>query len=101
MNDLSAFERDALYVTAGLDDPTGVRIRDALETYYGTPVNPGRLYPALDRLDAMGFIRKAPRDGRSNTYTLADRGHREILARRRWEHRYGADHPTPTATAEA
>ncbi|MDG5761937.1 helix-turn-helix transcriptional regulator, partial [Natronococcus sp. A-GB1] len=45
MYDLTAFQRDLLYVAAGLDEPHGLAIKEELENYYEKEVHHGRLYP--------------------------------------------------------
>lgn len=44
MNGLTGFQRDILYILAGLDEPNGSEIRTHLEEYYDTTVNRGQLY---------------------------------------------------------
>ncbi|WP_336362059.1 PadR family transcriptional regulator [Halalkalicoccus salilacus] len=90
MEDLTAFQRDALYVIAGLDDPHGLAIKDELEEYYEKEVHHGRLYPNLDTLVDKGFVKKGQYDNRTNSYSLTQRGRREIEARRKWEEQYTA-----------
>ena len=85
MNDLTAFQRDLLYVIAGKDDPHGLGIKSVLEDYYDKEVFHGRLYPNLDTLIDKGLVAKRQRDLRTNAYTLTDRGRREVEARREWE----------------
>lgn len=85
MEDLTGFQRDALYVIAGLTEPNGLEIKDKLEDYYETEVRHGRLYPNLDSLVEMGLVNKGQHDQRTNKYELTDRGRREIEARRDWE----------------
>lgn len=34
MYDITGFQRDLLYVIAGLDDPHGLRIKDILQEYF-------------------------------------------------------------------
>lgn len=85
MYDLSSFQRDVLYIIAGLDQAYGLAIKEELEQYYESEVNHGRLYPNLDELVDNGFIEKGEIDGRTNQYILTERGHREIVARRKWE----------------
>lgn len=91
MHDLTGFQRDLLYVIAGSDEPHGLAIKDDIESYYGTEVNHGRLYPNLDTLVDKGLIEKGQIDQRTNSYTLTQRGHREIDARREWEDQYLAE----------
>ena len=90
MHDLTGFQRDLLYVIAGLDDPHGLAIKDELEGYYESEVNHGRLYPNLDTLVEKGLVEKGQRDRRTNFYTLTRRGERELDARQDWESQYVA-----------
>jgi DNA-binding PadR family transcriptional regulator len=91
MDDLTGFQRDLLVVTAGLDDPNGLDIKDDLEEYYTGEINHGRLYPNLDTLVNKGLLEKAKADERTNRYLLTDRGDRELQSRRDWEDHYLAD----------
>ena len=88
MNDLTGFQRDLLYVIAGLEDPHGLALKDDLEDYYNKEVHHGRLYPNLDTLANKGLIEKGQLDRRTNVYALTDRGRRELEARRDWENQY-------------
>ena len=85
MHDLTGFQRDLLYVIGDLDEPKGLAIKDALEDYYGSEINHGRLYPNLDTLVEKGLVEKGHIDDRTNSYALTDRGKRELAARRQWE----------------
>lgn len=85
MHDLTAFQRDLLYVIAGSDEPNGLAIKRVLESYYEQEIHHGRLYPNLDTLVNKGLIEKGERDRRSNFYALTRRGEREIEARQGWE----------------
>lgn len=92
MQDLSGFQRDLLYVVAqGGEELHGLAIKDALEDYYGDEINHGQLYPNLDSIAEKGLIEKGEIDRRTNSYTLTDRGFRELKARRKWEDQY-VDH---------
>lgn len=88
MFDLTGFQRDLLIVTAGAAGLKGLEIKATLETYYETPIHHGRLYPNLDTLVDKGLLLKTERDGRTNEYTVTDRGRREIADRRAWESQY-------------
>lgn len=88
MYDLTGFQRDLLYMVAGLDEPHGLAIKEELEGYYEKEINHGRLYPNLDTLVEKGLVEKGQQDRRTNYYTLTQRGHREIQARREWEEQY-------------
>lgn len=91
MYDLTGFQRDQLYVVAGLDDPHGLAIKDELEDYYEKEIHHGRLYPNLDTLVEKGLVEKGEQDRRTNYYTLTRRGQREITARTEWEQQYLAE----------
>jgi DNA-binding PadR family transcriptional regulator len=97
MHDLTGFQRDLLYVIAGLDEPHGLAIKEELEDYYETEVHHGRLYPNLDTLVEKGLVEKGQIDRRTNSYTLTSRGRREIEARREWEAEYLDDLETVRA----
>jgi DNA-binding PadR family transcriptional regulator len=88
MHDLTGFQRDLLYVIAGLDEPHGLAIKEELETYYEKEIHHGRLYPNLDTLVEKGMVDKGQQDRRTNYYTLTRRGRREIEDRRQWEDEY-------------
>jgi DNA-binding PadR family transcriptional regulator len=91
MHDLTGFQRDLLYVIAGLGEPKGLAIKDELEEYYETEINHGRLYPNLDTLVEKGLVTKGEIDKRTNSYSLTRRGEREIADRRDWEASYVSD----------
>lgn len=88
MYDLTGFQRDLLYVVAGLESPHGLAIKTELEEYYEGEVHHGRLYPNLDTLVEKGLIEKGEIDQRTNYYQITSRGRREIQARRDWESDY-------------
>jgi PadR family transcriptional regulator PadR len=88
MYDLTGFQRDLLYTIPGHDEPHGLALKDALEEYYETEIHHGRLYPSLDTLVEKGLVEKGQIDRRTNSYTLTQRGRREIEARREWEDQY-------------
>jgi len=95
MYDLTGFQRDALYIIAGLDSPHGLAVKEELESYYEQEIHHGRLYPNLDTLCDKGLIEKGQRDRRTNEYTVTQRGHREIEARSDWEEQYLSDQDEP------
>lgn len=85
MHDLTGFQRDLLYVIAGMDEPYGLALKNGLEEYYESEVHHGRLYPNLDTLVEKGLVEKGEIDKRTNFYELTNRGERELTARRDWE----------------
>lgn len=88
MDDLTSFQRDLLVITAGMDEPNGLDIKDELEGYYESTIHHGRLYPNLDTLVDKSLVEKGQRNERTNIYRLSDRGRRELAARRSWENQY-------------
>ena len=88
MYDLTGFQRDLLYVIAGLDEPHGLAIKDELEAYYEKKIHHGRLYPNLDTLVEKGLVEKGTVDRRTNSYATTRRGRRELGARQEWEAQY-------------
>lgn len=88
MDDLTSFQRDLLYVIAGLDAPHGLKIKTELEAYYPTEVNHGRLYPNLDTLVEKDLINKSQKDDRTNEYTVTQHGASVIEARNAWVAEY-------------
>ena len=96
MYDLTGFQRDLLYVIAGLNEPHGLAIKEELEDYYEKEIHHGRLYPNLDTLVEKGLVEKSQRDRRTNEYETTRRGRREIEARREWEAQYIGDEQTAT-----
>lgn len=91
MDDLTGFQRDTLYVLAGLDSPHGFVIRDELEDYYDKDVDGGRLYPNLDTLVNKRLVEKEEYDKRTNSYTLTERGRRALNAHHDWKAQYISD----------
>ncbi|MFD1570219.1 MULTISPECIES: PadR family transcriptional regulator [Haloferacaceae] len=88
MYDLTGFQRDLLYVTAGLEEPHGLALKEELEDYYEKEIHHGRLYPNLDTLVEKGLVEKSEKDRRTNMYSLTRRGQREIEARQKWVDQY-------------
>ena len=86
MNEMTAFQRDLLYIIHDRDEPHGLEIKAAVETYYGKEVNHGRLYPNLDELVDRGLVTKGEYDKRTNKYGLTREGKQTLLQRANWEH---------------
>jgi len=96
MHNLTEFQRDILYVIAGLKEPHGLAVKDELDDYYEQEINHGRLYPNLDDLVDKGLLEKGELDKRTNVDTVTKRGLREIEARREWESQYLDDEQAAT-----
>lgn len=88
MFELTAYQRDLLYVIEGLGSVMGLAIKAEIDEYYAAETNYGRLYPNLDRLVDKGFVAKGTIDNRTNSYSLTKRGHDALEARREWENQY-------------
>ena len=88
MHDLTEFQRDLLFVIAGLDEPSGLEIKDELEQYYEQNIRHGRLYPNLDTLVNARLVKKGQQDKRTNKYVLVDRGLRELTNHLEWQLQY-------------
>lgn len=85
MKQLTAFQRDILYIVGKLKEPHGLAIKRKLEAYYDSEVNHGRLYPNLDQLVEEGYIDKGEKDDRTNEYTLTNQAKKKLRQRRNWE----------------
>ncbi len=88
MHDLTGFQRDLLYVIAGVDQPSGQDVKDEVEKYYTSEINHGRLYPNLDTLVNKELVEKGQLDRRTNYYAITNAGEEEIEDRREWEEQY-------------
>ncbi len=86
MQDLTALQRDTLVVINGLSEISGVEIIDELEDYYEAELFGGRLYPSLDDLVEQGLVEKTSQDGRTNAYSLTEKGDRLLESRLSWQH---------------
>lgn len=84
LHELTAFQRDLVYLIAGLGDSHGLGLKTELEDYYETEIHHGRLYPNLDSLVDKGLVTKSKKDARTNAYALSDEGERALAARRSW-----------------
>lgn len=87
MFELTGFQRDIVYVTAGMDQPSGQDIKEELEEEL-EEVTRGRLYPNLDTLVEQNYLEKGQIDRRTNYYQLTDRGEQKLQERREWENEY-------------
>ena len=83
VRDLTAFQQNILVILS--EEPMyGLAIKRDLESYYGTEVNHGRLYPNLDDLVESGLVTKSELDKRTNQYELTDDGYDAVLDRLGW-----------------
>lgn len=82
--ELTGFQRDLLYVIAGLDKPSGQVVKERIEKDIGE-VKHGRLYPNLDTLVDRGYVNKGQHDRRTNFYDISESGIQALRERREWE----------------
>ncbi|ESS07396.1 MAG: putative transcriptional regulator [uncultured archaeon A07HB70] len=87
MFDLTAFQRDLLYVIAGMDRPSGQEVKRRLEEAVGETSH-GRLYPNLDTLVTEAYVEKGEIDRRTNFYQLTPAGQTALRERRAWENQF-------------
>jgi DNA-binding PadR family transcriptional regulator len=81
--DLTAFQHTILVILT--EGPRyGLAIKRELESYYGSEINHGRLYPNLDELVDMEFIEKSELDKRTNQYELTEDGQDAVLDTIEW-----------------
>jgi DNA-binding PadR family transcriptional regulator len=91
MDDLTGFQRDLLYVIAGMDDPKGLGVSEELQHAYDNDINRGRLYPNLDTLVEKGLVEKGSQNDLTNFYAVTEQGWVAIEVRHEWECQY-VDH---------
>jgi predicted transcriptional regulator len=82
--DLSAFQRDILWVLSHCGPLKGLAIKSNLQDYYQEDINHGQLYPNLDELVERGLVDKGKQDQRTNEYTLTADGKQALSRRRTW-----------------
>ncbi|MDL5363861.1 PadR family transcriptional regulator [Halalkalicoccus sp. NIPERK01] len=80
---MTAFQQNILTVL-GEEPMYGLAIKRELESYYGSEVDHGRLYPNLDDLVERGFVAKSELDKRTNQYELTDEGYELLLGDLEW-----------------
>lgn len=88
MGELTAFQRDILFVLAGLDQPAGIDVKDELDEYYTSEVEHSRLYQALNRLVDKRLVEKGEKDARTNEYTLTESGETVLRRHHEWREQY-------------
>ena len=79
--ELTSFQRDLLYVIAGLSNPSGQEIKAGLQNVIGE-ITHGRLYPNLDTLVDKGYVEKGQSDRRTNIYGITEKGTESLRTRR-------------------
>lgn len=89
MRQLTSFQRDVLFVIAGLeremdDLPKGVDVRSGMTEYRQEAINLSQLYQNLDVLVDDGYVIKSSLDGRSNGHELTPVAETELHNRLGW-----------------
>ena len=92
--ELTSFQRDLLYLTAGLEQPSGQEVKEEIEREYDR-ITHGRLYPNLDTLADKGYIEKGKINRRTNYYEATDQGREALNDRKEWVERYLDGKQTP------
>lgn len=88
MYDLTAFQRDLLFVVNSLDGSNGQEIKAELERTQDREIGRARLYANLDTLVSEGFVEKSYGSGRTNRYVPTERGRGAVQSRFEWEEQY-------------
>lgn len=91
VHELNAVQRDLLFAVGGLNDSSGQAIKSELESTQDRSLLAGRVYTNLDELVERDLVHKGSKNGRTNEYTLTEKGHEAIETRRQWEKRYLAE----------
>ncbi|WP_130501508.1 helix-turn-helix transcriptional regulator [Natrinema hispanicum] len=84
-SELTAFQRDLLFIIADVGPEKGLGIKDEIAEYYAKEINHGRLYPNLNTLVEMGLVEKGSIDRRTNSYELTTRGTQLLTDRLEWQ----------------
>ena len=77
-----------MFVIAGMDSPNGQEIKQELENSQRREILHGRLYANLDTLVEEQFVSKGELDGRTNRYSITEKGSEAIAARYDWQSEY-------------
>ncbi|WP_144905668.1 helix-turn-helix transcriptional regulator [Halobellus captivus] len=88
MQELTAFQRDLLFVLSSLEPTDGTQLKRELERAKYSSVLSGRLYHNLDILVEKSLIRKNTGAGRANEYRLTRPGSAVIRDHHEWQDQY-------------
>ena len=83
--ELTGFQRDLLFVVGGLAAASGKEIKIELEESQNRKLLAGRVYSNLDTLVEEELVEKGEIDGRTNQYTITDKGREKIHDRYEWQ----------------
>lgn len=85
---LTNFQRDLLFVVAGVTSASGKEVKQTLEDSQDRRFLAGRVYTNLDALVDEGFVEKGEIDGRTNRYKITEQGENAIGELYDWQHRH-------------
>jgi DNA-binding PadR family transcriptional regulator len=88
VHELTAIQRDLLFVVSGMSDSSGTAIKSELERTQDRDLVKGRVYTNLNELADDDLIDKGSKNGRANEYSLTETGREAVRKRRRWEQSY-------------
>ncbi|MDS0242489.1 MULTISPECIES: PadR family transcriptional regulator [Haloferax] len=71
-----------------MSDSSGQTIKTELEETQGRDLLTGRVYTNLNELVDKDLVNKGSKNGRTNEYSLTDKGRDAVEKRRRWEQRF-------------
>ncbi|WP_148414072.1 PadR family transcriptional regulator [Haloferax sp. KTX1] len=71
-----------------MSDSSGQTIKTELEKTQGRDLLTGRVYTNLNELVDKDLVNKGSKNGRTNEYSLTDKGRDAVEKRRRWEQRF-------------
>lgn len=86
--DLRGFQRDLLFVLAGLDGPNGQEVLAEMRDSLNDDVQAARVYTNLDELVERELVEKEATDGRTNRYELTREARRKLQVRHEWERQH-------------
>lgn len=85
IGELTALQRDILYVVANEDGITGVEVRRKIEDLYDTDYRRATIYDAIRELRKEGLVQVTDESGRSKLVGITVRGMSAIESHHMWE----------------
>lgn len=74
LSSVSSLGRDVVFILLSNQPLSGVEIKDEIGSVYGFKPSDTRIYSTLANLEDDGFISCRQSDGRTNNYSLTQRG---------------------------
>lgn len=88
VHQMTAIQRDLLFVLNGMEKPHGQDIKDELKRSQDRSLNDARVYTNLNELAERDLLAKGKKDGRTKEYELTEEGRQQLYARIKWERQY-------------